>query len=145
MIAAFGFPIEPELGLLAIDDDAVRGVHMTRLAPDGSGKAGTEADKITIGASLGSPIALAPVNDLLSLAITEGIEDALSVHEAIGLGAWAAGSASRLPALAGAVPKYVEALTIYAHDDKTGQHGALVLADELSRRNIEVSIEGLAL
>lgn len=77
MIAAFGVALEPELGVLAIADDAVRGVHVTRLAPDGSGKAGTDADKITLGSSLGSPIVLAPPNDLLGLAITEGIEDAL--------------------------------------------------------------------
>ena len=47
---------------------------------------------------------LAPMNDLLGLAITEGVEDALSIHAATGLGAWAAGAASRLPALADAVP-----------------------------------------
>jgi hypothetical protein len=103
MIAAFGLPHEPEPGELVITDDAVRGVHITRLAPDGRGKAGTDTDKIMIGRSVGSPIVLAPANDLLGIAVTEGIEDALSVHLATGLGAWAAGSASRLPALAGAI------------------------------------------
>ena len=34
----------------------------------------------------GLPIVVAPVNDSLGLAITEGIEDALSVHEATGFG-----------------------------------------------------------
>ena len=47
-----------------------------------------------IGRSSGSPIVLAPANDLLGLVISEGIEDALSLHEASGCGAWAAGSAS---------------------------------------------------
>ena len=47
-----------------------------------------------IGRSTGAPIVLAPLTDALGLAITEGIEDALSVHEATGLGVWAAGSAS---------------------------------------------------
>ena len=42
------------------------------------------------------------------LAITEGIEDRLTVHEATGLGAWAAGSASRMPALAYVLPGYIE-------------------------------------
>jgi hypothetical protein len=40
MIAAFGMAIEPEEpGKLAIGIDAVKGVHLTRLLPDGSGKA----------------------------------------------------------------------------------------------------------
>jgi hypothetical protein len=111
MIAAFGFPAEPESGCLALNAVELRGVHITRLTPDGSGKAGTSADKIMIGRSAGSPIVLAPANDLLGLAIAEGIEDALSVHAATGLGAWAAGAASRMPALAAAIPAYVETVT----------------------------------
>src|SRR5262249_8643807 len=104
LIAAFGIAYEPEPGLLEIADDQMRGVHITRLAPDGSGKAGTERDKIMLGSSIGWPIVLAPANDLLGLSITEGIEDALSVYDGTGLGAWAAGSAARLPALADIVP-----------------------------------------
>ena len=65
-----------------------------------------------------------PPNDLLGLAICEGVEDALTAHEATGLGAWAAGSAGRMPALASVIPHYIEALTIYAHDDKAGHDGA---------------------
>jgi Toprim domain len=87
---------------------------------------------------------LAPPNDLLGLAITEGIEDALSVHEATGLGAWAAGSASFLPSIADSVPDYIECVTIYAHLDKAGQNGARGLAEALARRTIEVLVEGLA-
>ena len=64
----------------------MRGVHITRLAADGSGKAGTDRDKFMRGLARGSPIVLAPPNDLLGLAITEGIEDALSVYAATGLG-----------------------------------------------------------
>src|SRR5262249_24826052 len=104
MIAAFGMAYESEPGLLEIADAQVRRAHITRLAADGSGKAGTERDKIMLGSSIGYPIVLAPTNDLLGLSITEGIEDALSVYDGTGLGAWAAGSAARLPALADIVP-----------------------------------------
>ena len=83
---------------------------------------------------------LAPVNDLCGLAITEGIEDALSTSMATGLGCWAAGCASRLPALAAAIPSYVEALTVCAHSDEAGQRGAYDLADALSKRTIEVRL-----
>jgi hypothetical protein len=138
MIAAFGVPHEPEPGLLVIADDAVRGVHLTRLAPDGTGKAGTDADKIMIGRSAGSPIVLAPANDLLGIAVTEGIEDALSVHLATGLGAWAAGSASRLPALADAIPSYVESVTILVDDDEDGRRHAGELAARLLGRGLQV-------
>jgi hypothetical protein len=138
MIAAFGMPDEIEPGRICIADHAVRGVHITRLAPDGSGKAEIESDKIMLGASLGSPIVLAPVNDLLGLAITEGIEDAVSVYQATGLGAWAAGSASRLPALADAIPGYVECVTILVDDDQDGRRHAATLAERLVGRGIEV-------
>ena len=60
-------------------------IHLTRLNPDGSKL--SEKPKIMIGQSArGFPIVVAPPNDLLGLAITEGIEDALAIHEATGLG-----------------------------------------------------------
>lgn len=138
MIAAFGLPAEPEPGILQVC--AVRGVHVTRLREDGSGKAGTNKDKIMIGRSTGWPIVLAPVSDSLGLTITEGIEDGLSAHEATGLGAWVAGAAGRLLALGAAIPNYVECITIIADDDPAGRKGALELQHELERRGIEVRI-----
>jgi len=144
MLAGFGIPTELEPGRLTISRDAVRGVHITRLAPDGSGKAGTDADKIFVGRSTGWPIVLAPANDLLAIGVTEGIEDALSIHMATGLGAWAAGCTSRLPAISGAVPYYVSSVTIYAHDDEDGKRDAYRLAAALFRRRIEVRLEGIA-
>ena len=144
MVAAFGLADEPRPGVLAIADDAVAGIHITRLAPDGTGKAGGDADKIMIGSSLGFPIVLAPVNDLLGLAIGEGIEDALSAHAATGLGAWAAGSASRLPALADAIPAWVESVTLLVDADDAGRRHAGELAEQLSNRGVEVRINLLS-
>jgi hypothetical protein len=143
LIAAFGFPTEPEPGTLQIADDAVCGVHITRLLRDGSDRERGEMAKITIGRSLGWPIVLAPPNDLLGLAVTEGIEDGLSVFKATGLGVWAAGSASRMPGLAGAIPPYVESITIYSHDDETGRSNAIDLARAIKARGIEVLVQGL--
>jgi CHC2 zinc finger len=69
MIAAFGLAGEPEAGVLEIDD-AVKAVQLVKLKPDGGGKADIEPNKIIIGkGALGSPIVLAPQNDLLGLAI----------------------------------------------------------------------------
>jgi hypothetical protein len=144
MIAAFGVAEEPEPGALAIRDEAIRAVHLTSLRPDGSGKAGTGADKVTIGqGALGSPIVVAPVNDLLGLAITEGIEDALSVFAATGLGVWAAGAAGRMPALAQTVPAYVERVTVLGHRDDAGERGARALAARLVERGLETVLKFL--
>jgi hypothetical protein len=142
MIAAFGIATEPEPGELAIANADVRGVHLTKLNADGTGKA-DEPNKLMIGKSAGFPICIAPPNDLLGMAITEGIEDALSIHAATGLGVWAAGSAGRMPALADSVPGYIETVTICAHPDPDGQAGAIKLAEALRARSIEVILYGL--
>jgi Toprim domain len=137
MIAAFGMPDEVEPGVISIAPTRVQAVHLTRLLPDGSGKAGTEADKIMIGTPRGAPIVLASPNDLNGLAITEGIEDALSVHEATGLGVWAAGSASLLPGLAAAIPSYINFVTIVSDPDEHGQRFARQLKAGVAERGIE--------
>jgi hypothetical protein len=131
---------EPEPGALAIADADVRGVHVTRLKSDGSGKAGAEDDKITIGHCLGLPIVLAPPNDGLGLAITEGIEDGLSIQQATGLGVWVAGTAGRMPALAEIVPAYIDCITIVGHRDVAGERGAVGLAEKLKARGIETRL-----
>jgi hypothetical protein len=143
MIAAFAVVDEPEPGVLGAPR-AVNSIHLTKLKPDGSGKADVVKPKLIIGSPLGRPIVVAPPNDLLGLAITEGIEDALTVHQATGLGAWAAGSGVFMPKLADAVPSYIECVTIFADDDKMGQDGAYKLADALNHRgSCEIRIEEL--
>jgi hypothetical protein len=114
-------------------------VHLTLLAPGGSGKAEVERPKLMIGRPLGRPIVIAPANDLLGLAITEGIEDALSAHAATGLGAWAAGDAGRMPALAAVVPDWIECVTIFGHPDPIGERKVQELASALVHR-VEVRI-----
>jgi hypothetical protein len=139
LMAAFGFVDEPEPGVLA-EPANVQSVHLTKLKADGSGKAEVEKQKIAIGPHCGLPVVTAPVNDLLGLAICEGIEDALSAAT-IGLGAWAACGANFMPKLAPAVPSYVECVTIFAHDDK-GMNYATALERLLIKRAIEVRLDG---
>jgi hypothetical protein len=142
MIAAFSLPDEPKPGVLG-EPPNVDAVHLTLLRRDGSGKAEVERPKLFVGSPANLPIVLAPPNGPLGMAITEGIEDALTVHQATGLGAWAAGAAGRMPALADTVPRYIECVTICAHADQAGRDGALGLADALDRRCVEVFIEGI--
>src|SRR5208282_1759916 len=117
---------------LAIADDAVMAVQLVKLKPDGSSKADAGPSKIIVGrGALGVPIVCAPPNDLSGLAVCEGIEDALSVHAATGLGSWASGGATRMLALADAVPTYVECVNVFGHDDDAGRRGATELGARL--------------
>ncbi len=140
MLAVFGISREREPGLCGLTYNRVRGVHLTALAPDGQGKAPIEKPRKMIGHSTGWPICLAPPNDGLALIIAEGIETALSAHQASGMGAWAAGTAGRLPALADRVPSYIEAITIAAEDDDASRQYVPDLAQRLNARGFEVSI-----
>jgi Toprim domain-containing protein len=144
MVTAFGFPSEPVPGRLHVADNAIAGVHLTFLKPDGSSKADAAPNKIMIGRCVGVPLVLAPVNDIGGLVITEGIEDALSVHCVTGLGAWAAGSAVRLPALAEAVPNYTECVTVMMDADPAGRRGSTKLAARLMACGIEARLSALS-
>jgi hypothetical protein len=145
MLACYGLSTEAKPGQLAITADAVMGVQLTRLKPDGSGKAGTEDDKKTIGRCRGVPIVLAPPTDLLAIVVGEGIEDALSSYEASGWGAWAAGGCRRMPFLADAIPAYIEAVSILVDNDPDGESSVFELADLLDRKGIEVRLVGGAI
>ena len=135
MIAAFALAGEPEPGLLWVHEDRVCGVHLTLLKPDGSGKAEIRRNKLMVGPSSGWPIVLAPLNDALGLVICEGIETGLSLYEATGCGVWAAGSASRMPALAKKVPSYTDCITIAGEAD-AGRKDAVTLAEHLRARGL---------
>jgi hypothetical protein len=141
LIAAFGIPAEPEPGILHMPDDAVLGVHLIRLNADGSDRIRDKTGKITVGHCLGSPIVCAPFHDSNNtLAIAEGVENALAAHLALGIGGWAAGGASRLPALADAMPDYVDCVTVIADDDDAGRRHAATLAHRLCERGFEVRL-----
>ena len=139
MIAMFGLADEGEPGTLSLAPDRVVGVHLTPLRPDGRAKAGNPA-KIMIGRSVGFPIVLSPPNESLALVIAEGIETGLSIAQATGCGVWAAGVASRMPALAAAVPAYIDTLTIAGEPDAAGRKATQALAAGLRKRGLHVEI-----
>jgi hypothetical protein len=138
IIAAFGLPDEPEPGVIVLPDERIKGIHLTRLVPDGSDRDRGEKAKIMIGHSKGWPIVLSAPTDGLALIVSEGIESGLSGFEATGLCAWVAGSASRLPALAENLPVWVESVTIFAEDDIDGRRHAAALADAVRARSVDV-------
>jgi hypothetical protein len=139
MISAFGLCEEPEPGVIAARREVVA-VHLTLLKPDGTDKAEVGPNKLMIGSPNGRPIVVAPPNDLLGLAITEGVEDALSVHQATGLGAWAAGSAAHMTKLADAVPDYIDCVSLFADADPAGELNAALLAERLGALGIRTEV-----
>jgi hypothetical protein len=141
LIACFAIPKEHPNGTLD-QPRAAQAVQLTLLRSDGNGKADVPNPKISVGSHDGLPIVLAAATDLLSIAICEGIEDALSVHEAAGIGAWAAGGAHFMPALAAAVPERIESVTVFADDNDTGRTNAHKLAVALRERSVEVLVVG---
>jgi len=106
----------------------ITGVHITRLKPDGTDKAGTDKDKIMIGPSMGQPIVVYENPKRPELAICEGIEDAASIAVSAGLTCWAAGSAGRIAALMPATRNF-EHVYVAADNDFAGKR-ALQLARE---------------
>jgi phage/plasmid primase-like uncharacterized protein len=144
MIAAFGMAAEFVEPSIISGPETVTGVHLTRLTAAGEKEPNAEGKaKIMLGVCKGAPITMSPPNDLLGMAVTEGIEDGLSVYQATGLGVWAAGSAGFMPALASLIPDYIDTVTIYAHDDETGRNNAINLARAIKARGIEVLVQGL--
>jgi hypothetical protein len=148
IVAPFGFPDEQAPGELVMSNDAVRGVQLIRLLPDGSGKAGPP---ITIGRCPGFPLVLSAVNNGGGLVIAEGVEKALHAGYAFGgcrddgqfgIGVWASGGKARLPALASTMPLYIEAVSIFADfdEDGGGQRNAEALERTLHDRGVEALI-----
>jgi putative DNA primase/helicase len=136
MIGAFALPNEVEPGKLGTPV-VVRSVHLTKLLPDGSDRIREDKGKIIIGRPLGLPIAVSCIGDELSLAISEGIEDALA-YRAAGFAAWAAGSAPSIPALAERIPDYITTVIIEQHVDPDGkaQHAVARLQTLLQERQV---------
>jgi CHC2 zinc finger len=139
MIAAYAEPIELDGELRAPREDDVQAVHITRLLADGSDrrrdkdeKGRETGNKISIGAPLGFPIAIAAVTDGLSLVISEGIEDALA-YRAAGFGAWAAGAAGYIEHLK--IPPVLETLIIERHPDAASYAAVAKLRDAVSKWN----------
>ena len=94
MIARFG------------ENGPITGVHLTRLAPDGTRKAAIDKPKIMLGPSSGQPIVVQDNMERGECVVSEGIEDAGSWALATGWTCWAAGSAGRIPCVVKAAARF---------------------------------------
>ncbi|WP_370139759.1 MULTISPECIES: DUF7146 domain-containing protein [unclassified Bradyrhizobium] len=135
MIAAFALVEEIEPGVIMVRPRDVVAVHLTKLTRDGQ-----KIEKIIVGSPRGVPIILAPMNDLLGLIVTEGIEEGLSMFESTGCGVWVAGSASLMGAQGDSVPAYCDCCTVLtdvADAKKAGLRGSSMLVERLRERGVD--------
>jgi len=115
-------------------------LHFTRLALDGRGKAGTDCDKLLLGAhrKKGGVIRLWPNESVTyGLAIAEGIETAL-VCARIFTPLWATVDCSNLEHFA--VLNGVDCVAIYADHDPPGMKAALACARRWNSAGREVAV-----
>ena len=138
MICAARLASEPFCGKYDLEPNQFRGVHITYLQPDGRGKAAVNPPRRMLGRIKNAPFALIPPNDGNGLLIAEGIESALAGYLASGLGIWAAGSATLMPALVDALPSFIECVTVFVEADAAGRRNAEELMRRIAARGIEV-------
>jgi len=107
--------------------DGLVGLHLTALAPDGSARL---SKRLAFGSKpMGAAIRLFEHQPGQPLALAEGIETALAVHQAAGWPVWACVSANGLAAVE--LPAGVAEVLIAADHDKAGLEAARKLARRL--------------
>jgi len=103
------------------------GMHLTVLKPDGSGRV---SKRLAKGSHpLGGSIRLFPFEASKPLALAEGIETALAVHQCTGWPAWGCVSAGGLERVQ--LPAEAREVLICADHDKAGLEAAHKLARRL--------------
>ncbi|WP_084496057.1 toprim domain-containing protein [Meiothermus cerbereus] len=112
------------------------GMHITELLPDGSGRVSKRLAKGTH--PLGGSIRLYPFEGSTPLALAEGIETGLAVHQATGWPVWACVSAIGLERVQ--LPAEALEVVIAADHDKAGLEAANALARRLLGENRRVRL-----
>ena len=107
------------LGQLA-DLDAVQ---RTYLSPDGSGKAAVASPRMTLGSTKGGAVHMAPAG--LVLALGEGVEEALTLQQELGIPTWATLGTAGLRAVELPPLPLASEVVIGANADDAGREAAL--------------------
>ncbi len=94
------------------------GIHRTWLAPDGSGKAAIEKNRMMLGTVSGGAVRLMPLGDSTFLGMGEGIETTLAVKPVVNIPLWSALSAGNLEQVV--VPDQVRTVIIFVDNDLSG-------------------------
>jgi hypothetical protein len=145
MMTAVAAPREENGRLLAPETDKVMAVQLTKLAADGSRKAGCEPNKILKGRRYDDeppfPIVLSAIAGSDELGIAEGIEEALTVRKLTGMPVWASNDAGRLKDLdLTHIPASVTMVHLAVDKDANhkGEQACAKLAQRLIERGIMV-------
>lgn len=120
------------LAAVTLRDGSLCGVQRTYLKPDGRGKLDVDAPKLSLGRIAGGGIRLTPPS--AKLAVTEGIEDSLSVTALLGVSAWAAGGAGMLARMT--FPPMVREVTVCGDADDAGRAAVLKAAKAYAERGL---------
>lgn len=113
-------------------------IHRTFIRTDGSGKADVEPDKKTLGPVSGGAVHLSAAGE--SLAVSEGVENGLTVLVATGVPTWAALSAAGLRSLLLPPLPFARTVTIAADHDAVGIAAAHKAAERWIREGRMVRI-----
>ncbi len=116
-------------------DNKLCGIQRTYLAEDGRGKADVPKPKLSLGRVRCGAIRLAPVSR--KLVVTEGLEDGLSLAEALSLSVWVACGATMLPSMR--FPDFVRDVAIGGDNDDAGKANASQAATAFSERGLSVT------
>lgn len=119
-------------------DDSLRAVSATYLTPSGNCKSPTQPSRITTGRLRRGAVRLAPAGPCLGL--TEGVEDALSVMQAVGLPCWACLGTSNLRSVELPPPPLAVEVTIFADNDRSGITAANAAAERFYGQGRRVRI-----
>ena len=137
------FTVHPAMVARILDPEGrLVSLHQTFLTSEGS-KASVEKPKkfakaVRPGATSGGAVRLYPANEIL--AVTEGLETALLVHQSLSVPVWSATSAGALQRLV--IPSCVKQLLVCADNDfnETGQRAAVALARRASQMGIRCKV-----
>ena len=124
------------VALVVTPDRRVAGVQRIFVSEDGMGKAKVPTAKLSLGRIAGNAIRLGP--PAKEIIITEGLEDALSVQQALGKVTWAAAGASMMSRMV--FPLAVERVVIGRDNDPAGEREAVKAALLFSERGLSVRI-----
>ena len=107
--------------------DEVMGIHRTYLKSDGSSKADVDLDKMLLGPISGGAVRLGPPAP--KMAVTEGIEDGMTIFQETGMSVWAATSAPAMRSMVlPALPMAAE-VVVCSDPDSDGQTAAMAAAE----------------
>ena len=124
------------VALVVTPDRRIAGVQRIFVAEDGTGKAKVPTPKLSLGRIAGNAIRLGP--PATEVIVTEGLEDALSVQQALRKVTWASAGASMMSRMV--FPLSVERVVIGRDNDPAGEREAAKAALLFDERGLAVRI-----